>query len=293
MKIAAFDIGGTSLKMGIVSSEGKILVQDKAAIQNSDGDQILAEILRWLDLQHGYEGIAISVPGYVNPFTGLITNGGSIRRFDHFNLKIWLEQQCNLPVSIENDANCALLAEKWLGKARQLNDFLCLTIGTGIGGGIFSNGNLVRGGHFRAGEFGYMFSSRPGAERPGCYTMNETSTLLVLRKRYAEKINRPLESVTGEEIFNGYDNGCSICRRLVDAFYNDICAGIYNLVYLFDPTHIFIGGGITERETFLDELSNQLNWFDIKDTVIDTTTHKNNSGILGAVYHFHQTHKAP
>lgn len=92
MKIAAFDIGGTSLKMGIVSSEGKILVQDKAAIQNSDGDQILAEILRWLDLQHGYEGIAISVPGYVNPFTGLITNGGSIRRFDHFNLKIWLEQ---------------------------------------------------------------------------------------------------------------------------------------------------------------------------------------------------------
>ncbi|CNL25418.1 ROK family protein [Yersinia alsatica] len=292
MKIAAFDIGGTSLKMGIVSSEGKILAQGKAAIQESNGDQILHEIQRWLDLQHGYEGIAISAPGHVNPFSGLISMGGAIRRFDDFNLKIWLEQRCGLPVSIENDANCVLLAEKWLGKARQLDDFLCLTIGTGIGGGIFANGNLVRGGHYRAGEFGYMFSSQPGAERPGSYTMNEVSTLLVLRRRFATKVNRPIESVTGEEIFTGYDNGDLICRRLVDTFYNDICAGIYNLVHLFDPTHIFIGGGITERETFLDELNAQLNWFDIKDTVIDIATYKNHSGLLGAVYHFHQIHQA-
>lgn len=289
MEIAAFDIGGTSLKMGIVSSEGEILLQDKAAIQGSDGEQILHAMQSWLDLQHGYQGIAISAPGHVNPITGMISMGGAIRRFDNFNLKIWLEQQRGLPISIENDANCVLMAEKWLGKASQLNDFLCLTIGTGIGGGIFANGNLVRGGNFRAGEFGYMFACQPGTDRPGSYTMNEIATLQTLRRRYAVRVNRPVEMVTGEEIFSGYDHGDVICRRLVDTFYNDICAGIYNLVHLFDPTHIFIGGGITERETFLNELNAQLSWFDVKDVTIDITTHKNSSGLLGAVYHFQQT----
>ena len=107
---------------------------------------------------------------------------------------------------------------------------------------------MVSGGHFRAGECGYMFSSQPGAERPGRYTMNEVSALLVLRRRFDTEVNRPIESVTGEEIFTGYDNGYLIFRRLIDTFYNDSCAVIIKLGSFFDPTHIFISGGITERE---------------------------------------------
>ncbi|EFR95576.1 ROK family protein, partial [Listeria ivanovii FSL F6-596] len=197
MKIAAFDIGGTALKMGVVLPHGEIILTKSAEIIGSDGDQILTEMKQFLAENTDVNGIAISAPGYVNPKTGLITMGGAIRRFDHFNLKVWLETETNLPVSIENDANCALLAEKWLGKGADLDDFLCLTIGTGIGGGIYSNGALVRGGRFRAGEFGYMFSERPGASRPGKYTLNETTTMLVLRRCYAEITNQPLEEITG------------------------------------------------------------------------------------------------
>jgi len=202
-------------------------------------------------------------------------------------MKDWLAQHYALPVSLENDANCVLLAEKWLGKAQQLNDFLCLTIGTGIGGGIYANGQVVRGGRFRAGEFGYMFSMQPGAQRPGSYTMNEVCTLRTLRTQYADFVGQPVTEITGEHIFAQYDNQDPISRRLVEAFYHNIGAGIYNLAYLFDPTHIFIGGGITERKTFLSELKTHLDWYGINDIVIDVATHKNDAGLLGATYHFH------
>lgn len=225
MKIAAFDIGGTALKMGVVLPHGEIILTKSAEISGSDGDQILAEMKVFLAENTDVTGIAVSAPGYVNPKTGLITMGGAIRRFDNFNLKEWLEAETGLPVAIENDANCALLAEKWLGKGQDLDDFLCLTIGTGIGGGIFSNGELVRGGRFRAGEFGYMFSERPGAFRPGKYTLNETTTMLVLRRQYAELTGRPLEEITGEEIFANYDAHDAVSERLITEFYTGICTG--------------------------------------------------------------------
>ncbi|EJY7005909.1 beta-glucoside kinase [Listeria monocytogenes] len=288
MKIAAFDIGGTALKMGVVLPHGEIILTKSAEISGSDGDQTLAEMKLFLAENTDVTGIAVSAPGYVNPKTGLITMGGAIRRFDNFNLKEWLEAETGIPVAIENDANCALLAEKWLGKGQNLDDFLCLTIGTGIGGGIFSNGALVRGGRFRAGEFGYMFSERPGAFRPGKYTLNETTTMLVLRRQYAELTGRPLEEITGEEIFAKYDGHDAVSERLITEFYTGICTGLYNLIYLFDPTHIFIGGGITSRPTFITELKHHMESFGLRDTIIETATHKNQAGLLGAVYHFLQ-----
>lgn len=93
MKIAAFDIGGTALKMGVVLPHGEIILTKSAEIIASDGDQILAEMKLFLAENTDVTGIAVSAPGYVNPKTGLITMGGAIRRFDNFNLKEWLEAE--------------------------------------------------------------------------------------------------------------------------------------------------------------------------------------------------------
>jgi len=286
MKIAAFDIGGTSLKMACVTPDGQIIKQQSASVGDSDGKQILQQMHDWVKKNPDCGGIAVSAPGHVNPHSGLISMGGAIRHFDNFNLKQWLEQMSGLPVSIENDANCVLLAEKWLGSAQHLQDFLCLTIGTGIGGGIYANGSLIRGGRFRAGEFGYMFSERPGAEVPNNSTMNKVCTLKVLRERYAEFTQRSWEEVSGEEIFEGYDAQNPLCLRLVNAFYDDICTGLYNLINIFDPTHIFIGGGITSRCGFINELLSHMAWLGQRDTIIQCATHKNDAGLLGATYHF-------
>lgn len=287
MNIAAFDIGGTALKMGIATMSGELLQTDKAAIKNSDGDAILAQMLTWVASHPEAEGIAISAPGYVNPHTGFIEMGGAIRRFDRFAMKAWLEEQTGLPVAVENDANCVLLAERWQGKAAERDNFLVLTIGTGIGGAIFCNGQLVHGARFRAGEFGYMLTERADSRNVARHSMNENCTLRTLRKRYADFHGQALDDVTGEQIFDRYDAGDAVCRRLVDDFMNGIATGLYNLANVFDPQTIFIGGGIAERPGFMDLLRTHLAWFGIAD-IADVVSHGNSAGLIGAVYHFRQ-----
>lgn len=291
MKIAAYDIGGTSLKMGVVSDKGDIIAKDKCVIPNFSGDYILTAILNWLEAHTECEGVALSVPGYVNPHSGFITMGGSLRDFDNFALQEWLQTKTGLPVSVENDANCALLAERWLGKAQTMRNFLMMTIGTGIGGAIFCNGALAHGHRFRAGEFGYMLSERAGAARLNSYTMNENCTLAVLRRRYAFIMDKNPDEVSGEEIFEEYDRGNKICERLVNQFYQDLCSGIYNLAHLFDPECLFLGGGITERPVFIDELKQHLQWYGLTIDVVGAH-HGNSAGLLGAVYHYLNRYRA-
>jgi len=289
MKIAAFDIGGTALKMGVVTSAGQILEKGKVAINDSDGEQILQAILHWVAAHPQCQGIAISAPGYVNPHSGFIEMGGAIRRFDNFSIQSWLLDNTQLPVAIENDANCVLLAERWHGKAAGMTNCLVMTIGTGIGGAIFCNNQLVHGARFRAGEFGYMVTERPGPRDIRRYTMNETCTLRILRQHYADYTGLALNAVSGEDVFSLYEAGDPVCQRLVSGFLNNLATGLYNLVNLFDPQTIFIGGGIVERPGFLTLLREHLTWFGI-DQYIDAVSHGNDAGLIGAVYHFNQQH---
>ncbi|AUX93195.1 ROK family protein [Mixta gaviniae] len=291
MKIAAFDIGGTSLKMGVVSDTGEMLSSDKKAIANHSGEEILDGITAWLQKNSDCAGVAVSIPGYVDPESGYIAMGGAIRDFDRFAIGQWLRDKTSLPVSVENDANCALLAERWLGKAQEMSDFLMMTIGTGIGGAIFCNNALVRGRQSRAGEFGSLLTSRPGSDSVLNYTMNTTCTMRVLRHNYSLHTGRPQEEISGEEIFERYDNSDPICHRLVTTFYQDLCAGIYNLSHVFNPECLFLGGGITARKNFLDEIHHHLAWFNV-DTKVAIATYGNDSGMLGAVKHFLQQQQA-
>lgn len=287
MKLAAFDIGGTSLKMGVVTDQGEILKKEKSEVQQSSGSEILDQILQWVKQNPECEGIAISVPGHVDPGKGSISMGGTVRDFDQFNIVGWLTERASLPVTVENDAHCALLAERWLGKAKNMADFLMITIGTGVGGAVFCNNALVHGKNYSAGEFGRLLTSRPASDSISHYTMDRTCTMSSLREYYSLQSGIPEEQVTGEDVFAKYDNSDPVCSRLVITFYQDICAAIYNLAHIFDPECIFFGGGITARENFLKEIKFHLEWFGL-DINLDTATYGNDSGMLGAAYHFLQ-----
>lgn len=287
MKIAAFDIGGTSLKMGVVDDQGNILVSDSADISHNARDRILDEILVWLEKNPGCAGIAVSTPGYVDAAAGYIAMGGTIREFDRFHLSQWLSEKTSLPTTVENDAHCALLAEQWLGKARKLDDFLMLTIGTGLGGAAFCNGALIRGGRNRAGEFGCLLTSRPTSSDIERHTMSQSCTMTALRKHYSQRRGVPIDDVTGKDVFDAYDRNEDAARKTVTQFYQDLAACLYNLFSVFDPQMIFIGGGITAREPFLEELGEQLAKYDL-DIHIDAATYGNDSGMLGATWNFLQ-----
>lgn len=289
MKLAVFDIGGTSLKMGVVTDKGDILASDKADNEGSR-EAILGAILDWLEKNPGCEGIAVSVPGYVDPHNGFVSMGGTVRAFDDFHLSKWLTEKTSLPATVENDAHCALLAERWLGKARNMSDFLMITIGTGLGGAAFCNDALVRGKQDRAGEFGCLLVARPAGGSVSHYTMGDNCTMTALRKSYALHSGRDVDEISGKDVFSGWDNKEPVATRLVTTFYQDLCAGIYNLANVFDPECIFLGGGITEREDFLEEVKFHLAWFG-KTIPVDTATFGNDSGMLGAAWHFLQSNQ--
>ena len=287
MNIAAFDIGGTSLKMGVVDDRGNILTQESADISHNARDKILEEIVGWLEKNPGCEGIAVSTPGYIDPDKGFIEMGGTIRDFDQFHLSQWLTEKTSLPATVENDAHCALLAEYWLGKAKKLNDFLMLTIGTGLGGAAFCNGALIRGGRNRAGEFGCLLTSRPTSSDIERHTMSQSCTMTALRENYSQLTDRPVDDVSGKDVFDACDRQEKMAQRVVEKFYQDLAACLYNLFSVFDPQMIFIGGGITAREPFLEELAEQLEKYQI-DIRIDAATYGNDSGMLGATWNFLQ-----
>ncbi|KAF6661914.1 ROK family protein [Pantoea sp. EKM101V] len=287
MNIAAFDIGGTSLKMGVVDDRGNILTQESADISHNARDKILEEIVGWLEKNPGCEGIAVSTPGYIDPDKGFIEMGGTIRDFDQFHLSQWLTEKTSLPATVENDAHCALLAEYWLGKAKKLNDFLMLTIGTGLGGAAFCNGALIRGGRNRAGEFGCLLTSRPTSSDIERHTMSQSCTMTALRENYSQLTDRPVDDVSGKDVFDACDRQEKMAQQVVEKFYQDLAACLYNLFSVFDPQMIFIGGGITAREPFLEELAEQLAKYQI-DIRIDAATYGNDSGMLGATWNFLQ-----
>lgn len=287
MKIAAFDIGGTSLKMGVIDEQGNILTSESADISHNSRDKILDEILAWLEKNPGCAGIAVSTPGYIDAEAGYIAMGGTIRDFDQFHLSQWLTEKTSLPATVENDAHCALLAEQWLGKAKKLSDFLMLTIGTGLGGAAFCNGTLIRGGRNRAGEFGCLLTSRPTSSNIERHTMSQSCTMTALRENYSQLIEKSSDDVTGKDVFDAYDRKEEAAQQVVNKFYQDLAACLYNLFSVFDPQMIFIGGGITEREPFLEELAELLAKYGL-DIRIDTATYGNDSGMLGATWNFLQ-----
>src|SRR5699024_9209694 len=164
------DIGGTYIKYGIVSKEGEILKQAK--IKTPASLELLTDFLQEQITQ--YEeliGIAISSPGAVAT-DGVIHGASAIPYIHGPNIKELFEKKTGLPVAIENDANCAALAEVWQGSAKNKKDIAVVVIGTGIGGALVKDGMVDKGSNLHAGEFGYMILD-PRALGNGMNTFSE------------------------------------------------------------------------------------------------------------------------
>lgn len=281
----AFDIGGTHVKWGILDEEGTIITKDHFSSDGADGDTILnglrEKITEW---QSSIKGIAISSPGFIDPDKGYLEKGGAILAFDDFYLQKNIEKDFDLPVSIENDVNCVALAEQWLGKGKNLTDFVCITVGTGIGGALILNNQLYRGHSFRGGEFGFMITQGMQTTIPVQASLSSSASVLGLRKKYANYFDLPLKEVSGELVFQAYDSKEPVATQMVETFYQSLAIGIYNITSVLNPEKILIGGAITTRQTFIKELEQHLNYIDQVFRIgIDTCQFKNDAGLVGAL----------
>lgn len=282
MNILAIDIGGTMIKYGLVSSDGKILSTNKIKTEASKG---LNNILNKIDnifkryKENNPVGIAVSGTGQINGMIGKVIGGNPIiPNWIGTNLVKILEEKYNLPAVLENDVNCVALGEKWIGAGKDLSNFICLTIGTGIGGGIILNNQLFRGENFVAGEFGHILIKKGEFEQ-----FASTTALIRLVKERTGKI------LNGKEIFDLEKKEIVEYQEVISEWIENLTDGLSSIIYCFNPANIILGGGVIgQGEPLINRIKNSLfkkigPQFKEKLNIIQAKL-GNNAGMIGASY---------
>lgn len=287
----AFDIGGTQIKYGIISEAGRVLKRKTVATEiHLGGEQIIQKLIllsKKLMNEHTIAGIGISTAGIVDINKGIVTGGADhIPGYSTIPIIDRLQEILKVPVSIDNDVNCAAFGEKWNGSVREKENFIMLTIGIGVGGAIFIDGELYRGHSFSAGEWGNMLIEGKTFEE-----VASISGLIRLVRKYKGK-----GEWNGRTIFELYDKGDREVAQAVGIFFKHLAIGISNLAYIFNPETIIIGGGITDRgNEFLkevkEEVSKYLNQEIYNNCEIELAQNGNCAGMIGAIYHLLHHHK--
>lgn len=295
MLICAFDIGGTSIKFGVLTNDGDILLKSSIDTEAEKGGlSIIKKIIKKIkELQAIYNisGVSISSTGQIDSLKGnVIYAVDTIPKYTGVKIKELIEEMINLPVAVDNDVNCAALGEYWKGGAIGYSDFICLTLGTGIGGAIISKGRLDYGSNFLAGEFGHI-NLYPNGKKctcgsNGCYEQYASSKALsdLVKENYGYQID--LKKFF--DMAKGYDQKAT---DILHEWVQDISLGLKSIVHIFNPKLIIIGGGISKQGNFLiDKIERELFKYVMpsfqQGLVLKMATCGNDANLLGAIYNW-------
>lgn len=286
---ACLDIGGTAIKAGVLSKEGNIIESTTLEVFQ-EWEELIEVVCNWINLaRNKYEikGVCISSPGAVDSFTGIVGGSSAIPCIHGPNWKEVIFKNTGLKASIENDANCAALAEVFSGEAKGLEDILFVVCGTGIGGAIIKDGKIHKGKNLHGGEFGYMLMEENNGEYKNFSEV--ASTMSFVRKVRAHYKD---ESYDGIKVFEEAKRGDKVCIESIDTFYKNLAKGIFNIQYVYDPELILIGGAISDREDFIDSLNEKIDELMKKveiakvRPIVKTCTHKKNANLIGALANY-------
>ncbi len=293
MKYITIDIGGTSIKHGIIQDNLQLITTGETETQaQKGGSHIVQTILTLIQnyrKQHTISGICISTAGMVDVKQGMIVYAAPlIPNYTGTAWKLIIQQQTGLPCEVENDVNCAGLSEYHMGAARGAASSLCLTIGTGIGGCFIVNGTVLRGQSYSACEIGHlkMFDTE----------FQKLAATTALVQNVAQKKNCPAESLNGKIIFDLAKNGDSDCIQAIDNLVDILGYGIANLCYCFNPEVVVLGGGIMAEKPYLETrirtaIDRHLIPYVAQHTRLAFAQNKNHAGLLGAYIHFQSQQK--
>lgn len=281
------DIGGTSAKYGLIAEDGTIL--RRGSFQTAglrSREPFVSRLFAAVDglSPEAAEGIGVCTLGAVDPERGLIADcANNLPFLEGLNLKQVLQEQFRLPVKLCNDANAVALCEHWLGAGRGCAHFFCVTFGTGLGAALVIHSKIYEGAHLRAGEVCYQDYSS-GEEN----LEKEISTQNVM-KRAAERLGLP--ALDGRGFFSRLRAGDAVVAEEFARWMDRSARMLANIITVFDPEKIIIGGGISsESGILLPELRTRVAWMlpqeFRKDVVIEAAQFTNDAGILGAVSPF-------
>jgi glucokinase len=260
--IFAADLGGTHLRAATVDRQGQIQFRFKQNTpQGSDPAAIVDAIVsavRECEQQTASAGqisaVSIVVPGTVNVEEGAVVKAPNLPCLDGFRLAAALTEQLGLPAIVENDANAAAVGEMWRGAAIGCKTIICVTLGTGVGGGIILDGKLWRGVDGAAAEIGHMCVDPFGGVActcgsRGCLEVFASATAIVrmtreARPRYPESVLQGKEELTAETIFAAGKAGDELALEIFRRMGVYLGIGLANLINILNPEMIVLGGGV-------------------------------------------------
>lgn len=261
------DLGGTAIKYGICDNEGIIekefLAESRAddspeMILNKIKESISEALIDAYNNQQEISGIGLGTPGCVDIETGYLR--GSTPNFKFWKdvaIKKPLESQFNIPVFVDNDANAMAYGEYLFGAGKNCENAICITLGTGIGGGIIINQQLFRGSNYAGAELGHMSICHNGKKCRcggiGCWEQYASAPAMIGNYQL---LNPDTGSITPREIFAQYQNSDPVATRVIDEEIKMVGAGLASLVNIFNPQRIIIGGGLSEAgQWFIDRIA--------------------------------------
>ena len=287
------DIGGTSIKYGVINEELDFLVTNEMDTEaKKGGENILNKIIEIVTMykdDYKIDGICISTAGMVDCEKGEIIHSSSlIPNYTGTKIKSVIEEKFNIQCEVENDVNCAALAEHFAGGAKGSNISLCLTIGTGIGGAIIVNNEVYHGAFGSGGEVGYM--NMMGS------TFQDLGASSVLVKKVAKMKGISEKDINGKYIFDKAKKGDIECVKAIDELIEVLGQGIANICYIINPEVVVLGGGIMAQKEYLydkirSSMDKNLIPFIGNKTRLEFAVNKNRAGMLGSYFNFRNMQK--
>lgn len=284
-KIAALDIGGTSIKSGFWDGKSMQDIREQDTNAKNGGCYVMERAKEILRGYSGFEAIGISTAGQVDSARGLIRYANeNIPGYTGMQVKEILEREFSVPVAVENDVNAAAVGEARFGAGKDQRDFLCITYGTGVGGAIVLDGSVYTGSTFSAGEFGGIVvhpeARRPGEPFSGCYEKYASTTALV---RMALQYDRALDS--GRKIFARIDE--PKIQDIVNRWIDEIVYGLVSVIHIFNPSCIVLGGGVMAQPYIIRQVREKT-YLEIMDSFRNVELRQaelgNQAGLLGAAF---------
>jgi glucokinase len=265
--IVGVDIGGTTVKIGLLKDDGEIIKKWEIETRKSeDGGKVIDDIwnsvkatLNELSMEQGQVlGIGIGAPGFIDGENGYVYEAVNLG-WRNFNLSEYMSNKSGLPVFIENDANIAVIGENWLGAGKQANDVIAVTLGTGVGGGIIAGGKILNGTNGTAGEIGHITVDLNGylcnCGRKGCLETIASATgiarqaMKLIEDKPTSKlatIYQKNNTITSKDVFELAALGDEDSEQIVSHTANVIGFALANLTTTLNPSKILIGGGVSK-----------------------------------------------
>ncbi|MFD1294737.1 ROK family protein [Lutibacter holmesii] len=253
--IIGIDLGGTKVNIGLVQNN-KILSSKKQKLPKNCKDEwdvlnLIIELTKEVIGAHKITGIGVGVPSILDREKGIIHEVQNIPTWHEVHLAAILNKEFNVPVFIDNDANCFALGEYYFGEGKNCSNFVGLTLGTGMGAGIITNNKLMGDANGGSGEFG-MIPYKNGVIEDYC----------------SGKFFKNIIKVNGEENSIAAAKGNIDALKSYEIFGEHLANAIKTILYAIDPEKIIIGGSIVQSATYFDEsLKKHLSNFAYKKTL--------------------------